>query len=83
MPVVKVSAKGQLVIPKGIREAMGLVEGVKCRVVKVGDRIILEPLGIAEQATWRRWEGRLKDIGALEAHIEEHRREVALDAGGL
>ncbi|MBI2831495.1 MAG: AbrB/MazE/SpoVT family DNA-binding domain-containing protein [Chloroflexi bacterium] len=79
MAIIKVSAKGQLVIPKPMREAMGLVEGVKCRVDKVGNKIVLRPAGMAEQATWRRWRGRLKGTRALEAHIEEHRREIAQD----
>lgn len=80
MAIIKVSAKGQLVIPKSMREATGLLEGVKCRVDKVGNRIVLRPLGATEQATWRRWEGRLKKVKALEAHVEEHRQEVARDA---
>jgi AbrB family looped-hinge helix DNA binding protein len=80
MAIIKVSAKGQLVIPKPMREAVGLVEGVKCRVDKVGNRIVLRPVGTAEQTGWRHWRGRIKDTRALEDHIEEHRREVDRDA---
>lgn len=83
MAIVKVSSKGQLVIPKPLREAVGLTEGVKCRVDKVGNRIVLQPVDVADQGTWRRWEGRLKNTRALEDHIEEHRREVARDARSL
>lgn len=83
MAIIKVSAKGQLVIPKPMREAVGLIEGVKCQVEKVGNRIVLKPIGKTEQATWRRWRGRLKGTGALKEHIEEHHREVTRDAHGL
>jgi AbrB family looped-hinge helix DNA binding protein len=81
--IIKVSAKGQLVIPKPMREAVGLVEGGKCRVDKVGTRIILRPVGTAEQTGWRRWRGRIKDTRVLEGHIKEHRHEVDRDARSL
>jgi AbrB family looped-hinge helix DNA binding protein len=80
MAIVKVSAKGQLVIPKPMREAVGLVEGTKCRVDRVGNKIVLRPAGKGEKRGWRRWEGILKGTGALEYHLEEHRREIEEDA---
>ncbi len=83
MAIIRVSAKGQLVIPKPLREAAGLVEGARCRVDKVGNRIILRPLGTADQSGWRHWKGRIKGMKALEGHIEEHRREVDRDARGF
>lgn len=83
MAIIRVSTKGQLVIPKPMRDAIGLVEGAKCRVDKVGNKIILRPAGTSQRATWRRWEGRLRNVKTLEAHLEEHRREVARDAHGL
>lgn len=83
MAIIKVSAKGQLVIPKSMREAVGLIEGARCHVDKVGKRIVLKPVDTTEQATWRRWRGRLKGTRALADHIEEHRREIARDAHSI
>jgi len=83
MAIIKVSAKGQLVIPKLMRDAVGLVEGVECRVDKVGNKIVLRPAGTSQRATWRRWRGRLKGTTVLEDHIQEHRREIAGDAHSI
>jgi AbrB family looped-hinge helix DNA binding protein len=42
--VVKLSSKGQLVIPQPIREAMGLEPGATFNLRREGDVIILEPV---------------------------------------
>lgn len=44
MQTVTVSPKFQVVIPQAVREAMGLVSGVKLQVVQFEDRIELIPL---------------------------------------
>lgn len=44
MQAVTVSPKFQVVIPQAVREAMGLVPGVKLQVVQFEDRIELIPL---------------------------------------
>jgi AbrB family looped-hinge helix DNA binding protein len=42
--VVRVSSKGQLVIPKEIRDALGIRPGTEVSVELVGHKIILEPV---------------------------------------
>ena len=44
MTEVTISPKYQVVIPKEIREAMGLTAGQKSKVLTFGDRIELIPL---------------------------------------
>ena len=44
MTAVTVSPKFQVVIPLAVRQALGLVPGVKLHVVQFGDRIELIPV---------------------------------------
>lgn len=39
----KISSKGQLVLPKAVRDAHGLVPGSEVEVESVGDTIVLKP----------------------------------------
>jgi AbrB family looped-hinge helix DNA binding protein len=48
MQAVTVSPKFQVVIPQAVREAMGLMPGVKLQVVQFEDRIELIPLRSAK-----------------------------------
>ena len=44
MDTVTVSPKYQVVIPKGVRESMGIVSGQKIQVLTYKDRIVLIPI---------------------------------------
>jgi AbrB family looped-hinge helix DNA binding protein len=44
MTVVRLSAKGQLVIPKAIRKTLGLHPGTQLQLQLVERKIILEPI---------------------------------------
>ena len=44
MPIVKTSSKGQIVIPKGIREKLGIGLGKKVLLRLVGDHAEIIPL---------------------------------------
>jgi AbrB family looped-hinge helix DNA binding protein len=48
MQTVTVSPKFQVVIPQAVRQAMGLVSGVKLQVIQFEDRIELIPLRTAQ-----------------------------------
>jgi AbrB family looped-hinge helix DNA binding protein len=72
----KLSSKGQLVIPRQVRRALGLVPGMRLSVRVEDGRIVLEPVrsGIADSLY-----GCYRDadlLGTLEA---EHRAELAAD----
>lgn len=41
MAVVKVSSKGQITLPKEIRDALGIKEGTKLQVLRIGKQVIL------------------------------------------
>jgi len=49
MPAVTVSPKYQVVIPKEVREKLGLSPGQKMQVFMYGDRIALVPVRSTEQ----------------------------------
>ncbi len=44
METVSISPKFQVVIPKSIREALGLVSGQKMQALRYGERVELIPL---------------------------------------
>lgn len=76
MPEVVVSSKGQIVLPKDIREALGLREGDRVRVEVEGDHAIIRPIQFRAVGDWRGWRGRLSGTRALEDHLAEHADEV-------
>ncbi|OYT59146.1 MAG: AbrB family transcriptional regulator, partial [Desulfurococcales archaeon ex4484_217_1] len=43
--IVRVDSKGRVLIPKGLREAVGVKEGGLVRVYVEGGRVVVEPLG--------------------------------------
>ncbi|MFH1084961.1 MAG: AbrB/MazE/SpoVT family DNA-binding domain-containing protein [Chloroflexota bacterium] len=45
MKTVTVSARYQVVIPRAMREALGIRPGQKIQVIRCGDHIALIPLG--------------------------------------
>jgi AbrB family looped-hinge helix DNA binding protein len=50
METISISPKFQVVIPKSIREALGLVPGQKMQALRYGDRVELIPLRPLDQA---------------------------------
>lgn len=73
----KVSAKGQVVIPREARELLHLKEGTELEVEVRGSELVLHK---ASAGSWRSWRGRFKGLdlaGALEAeHRDEARRRT-------
>lgn len=76
MAVTSLSVKGQIVIPKAPREALGLRPGDKFIVLVEGDKIVLKPIkgNIAE-----RLYGRYKGLDLLADIEEEHQSEFRRD----
>lgn len=71
---VKLSSKGQLVIPKTVRKALNLVPGAELRLEMVDQKIVLDPITTTSSidALYGRFAG--EDLlGDLE---QEHREEI-------
>ena len=78
MATVTVSSKGQIVLPKRLREDLAIREGDRVELHREGDRIVLEPaLKTGSQRSWRSWRGALSGSPALRDHLREHAEEVA------
>jgi AbrB family looped-hinge helix DNA binding protein len=71
---VRVSSKGQLVIPEPIRKALGLRPGSTVEVQLAGRKIIIEPVGLTSpiDALY----GKYPEADFLAELEEEHRAEL-------
>lgn len=77
MPIIKLSSKGQIAIPKAIRDQLGLRKDMRLSIAVEGRRIVLEP---TPENSWEDLEGILKRTKVLQLLEDEHRREI--EAGG-
>ncbi len=80
MATTTVSSKGQIVIPRYLREKHRLTSGVRLQVSETDDGLVLSPIRrprtSAGHAGWRSLRGSAKGTEALKAHLAEHRREA-------
>ena len=81
MAATTVSSKGQVVIPRALREKYKLTPGTRLDVSESDEGLVLAPLKQApslrrRQAGWRTLRGSAKGTAALTAHLAEHRREA-------
>lgn len=74
MAMTTVSVKGQVVIPKNVREALGLRPGTRLVVDTEGDKIVLTP---APKGAGNRLFGKYRGVDLLADLTEEHKREIA------
>ena len=82
MPTTRVSERGQVVIPKPIRERLDIKRGQLLDVHEVDGAILMRPRARArftEPVDWQDWGGVLKGTRALQELEEEHRREIERD----
>jgi AbrB family looped-hinge helix DNA binding protein len=75
---VKLSSKGQLVIPQPIREEMGLRPGMTFEITRQKNKIVLQPVDYASpiDALY----GKYAELDLLTALEAEHERELTGDA---
>jgi AbrB family looped-hinge helix DNA binding protein len=73
---VTVSSKGQIAIPKAVREEMGLTEGTKLSLSVQGRTLVLRRRGLVD---WRTWRGKFKGVPLDRDLAEDHRREIERD----
>ena len=76
MPEVVVSSKGQIVLPKNVREAFGLKKGDRVRVEVEGDHVSIRRAPYRPARNWRRWRGHLAGTQAIDDHLAEHTEEI-------
>lgn len=72
--LVRLSSKGQLIIPKAVRKALGLEAGDELRLELVERRIVLEPIrggSLLETLC-----GRYAGAHLLEDLEQEHQQEI-------
>lgn len=78
MTTVTVSSKGQIVLPKRLREDLQIHEGDRLELRRERDHIVLLPTPAAQsRRSWRDWRGVLRGTRALQDHEREHAEEVA------
>jgi AbrB family looped-hinge helix DNA binding protein len=78
----KISSKGQLVLPKAVRDAHGLVAGSEVDVESVGDTIVLKPrprkarktYTVDEVAGFLKYNGPPVTLADMERAIDEEAR---------
>jgi AbrB family looped-hinge helix DNA binding protein len=73
--VVKLSSKGQLVIPQPIREAMGLRPGMTFQVTQQESVIVLEPVDFVSPIN--ALYGKYAEMDLVASLELEHREELA------
>lgn len=87
MPTTVLSSKGQIIIPKPIREAHHWEPGQRLEVVDSGDGILLKPAApfpettLAEVAACLLYSGKPKTLADMEKAIEKGAQETARDRG--
>jgi len=80
MSTTTVSSKGQVVIPRHLREKHRLSAGVRLEVTETEKGLVLSPIRQSRspvgQTGWRSLRGCAKGTEALKEHLAEHRREA-------
>jgi AbrB family looped-hinge helix DNA binding protein len=80
MTTTTVSSKGQIVIPRHLREKHRLTSGVRLQITETDEGLVLSRIKRASpsgrQSGWRALRGSAKGTDALKEHLEEHRREA-------
>ena len=72
--IVEIDKAGRIVIPKKMRDAMGLTPGTRLRVERAGDLLVMEPP--AEEAHLEMRDGLLALAGGGKRTVEDVNREI-------
>jgi AbrB family looped-hinge helix DNA binding protein len=80
MATTTVSSKGQVVIPRALREKYRLTSGTRLQVAESDEGLVLTPVkptrASRRHTGWRALRGIAKGTSALKDHLAEHRREA-------
>ncbi|MEO8028646.1 MAG: AbrB/MazE/SpoVT family DNA-binding domain-containing protein [Bryobacteraceae bacterium] len=74
MEQVKVSSKGQIAIPKPLRDALNLAVGTKLNVSVRGQEIIL-----SKEPSWKNLRGAGSDVDLIAAYADYKKEERDLE----
>jgi len=70
MELVTVSSKGQIAIPKKVRDALNLAEGTKLSIEVRGQKIVL-----SKEPAWKKLSGAGAGLDLVEFYAAEKKRE--------
>ena len=79
MATTTVSSKGQIVIPRRLRDKHRLTAGMRLEISETDEGLVLSPVkprAAARRTGWRTLRGSAKGTDALTQHLAEHRREA-------
>ncbi|MEW6770308.1 MAG: AbrB/MazE/SpoVT family DNA-binding domain-containing protein [Bacillota bacterium] len=76
MKITSLSSKGQIVIPKQVREMLGVKSGTRFRVEVEENRIVLVPV---KGTIGSNLCGRFRDENLLGDLLAEHKRELGIE----
>lgn len=80
MATTTLSSKGQVVIPRHLRDKHRLTAGMRLQVTETREGLVLSPIQRARfpagRVGWRSLRGCAKGSEALKEHLAEHRREA-------
>ena len=82
MATTRVSERGQVVIPKAIRDRLGIKRGQVLEVAESDGAVVMRPKAsrpAKRPRRWQDWRGVLEGTGALQDLMEEHERELEAD----
>jgi AbrB family looped-hinge helix DNA binding protein len=74
METITISSKGQVVIPKQVREQLGLEEGTKLNLEVRGQEVVL-----SKTADWRDMQGMVTGTDLIQALEEERELDKQLE----
>jgi AbrB family looped-hinge helix DNA binding protein len=68
----RVGERGQITLPKALRERLGLRKGTVVEITQKGNQLCVQK-GPEEESPFRKYMGILKGMGDVDAYIEEMR----------